>query len=276
MLTEGRYLPDSVLTSDAELSAGEDAFRQPRSRLDTSADPCLGELSRRIEEAILSPDRTACTERLSAILADTDEPRLIVDHAIPAVARALGSGWMHSARSFAEVTIGASRLQGWLRELEPAQQSNFRFDAPEVLFVVPEGAQHTLGAMVAMAQFRRLGALVRLSLGLDARAVGQMVRSHPVDLVALSATGAEELDLLVAVTHQIRAGLGRVPKIVLGGEILVNTPDAADLIGADFATSDPQEALNLCGLTISAAGASCPTSHPNSARGVLSRALSGP
>lgn len=221
-----------------------------------------------IATAVLTPDRAEGERQLRALLeSGVDRQRLIDEH-IPRVARHFGEAWAQSGHSFVEVSIAVARLQGWLREIEqPMAEAPFRLDAPEVLLVVADGGHHTLGAMVAMSRFRRLGALVRLSLGQDPRSVGQTVRNGHVDMVALSAAGNEDLEFLATLLNSIRSGVGPAPYVVLGGEILNQNPDAAAQIGADFATSDPEEALQRCGLTISASAGRRPTAGAATARG---------
>jgi methylmalonyl-CoA mutase cobalamin-binding subunit len=229
-----------------------------------------------IATAVLSPDRTEGERQLRSLLADGLDRQRLVDEWIPAVARRFGDAWAQSGHSFVEVSIAVARLQGWLREIEaPRPDAPFRLDAPEVLLVVAEGAHHTLGAMVAMSRFRRLGALVRLSLGQDARSVGQIVRAQHVDMVALSAAGNEDLEFLTTLIHSIRSGVGPAPHVVVGGEILNQHPDAPALIGADFATSDPEEALELCGLTTSASAGPSPKAGRAAARGQPERVPTG-
>ncbi|MEM6738469.1 MAG: hypothetical protein AAF646_00040 [Pseudomonadota bacterium] len=204
--------------------------------------------------AVLCQDRPQSARDLRAILELGVPTTEIIDRYIPEAARVFGEAWLSGGHSFAEVTIATARLQGWLRDLDMAQGATdpFRLDAPEVLLVVPESCHHTLGAMVAVSRFRRLGALVRLCLGQDARTVGRIVRAGHYDMIALSAAGNEGLDFLATLINSVRSGLGPVPYVVLGGEILNQYRDAPALVGADFGTSDPEEALTLCGLTISA------------------------
>ena len=226
--------------------------------------------------AVLCPDRAEGERQLRAVLDSGVERCALIERYIPAAARRFGEAWADSGHSFAEVTIAVARLQGWLRELDDGGRDDpFRFDAPEVLLVVAEGSQHTLGAMVAMSWFRRCGALVRLSLGQDARSIGQIVRSHHFDMVAISAAGNEDLDFLAGVINSIRSGIGPAPRIVLGGEILNQMADAVALVGADHGTSDPEEALSLCGLTTSASAGSPVGSPGQNARGRPERVPTG-
>ncbi|MEE4119005.1 MAG: hypothetical protein V2I65_08315 [Paracoccaceae bacterium] len=217
-----------------------------------AADGPAEDLLESIARAVLSPDRAEGEREMRALLDAGVDRGTIIDAFIPAVARRFGEGWLNSGHSFAEVTIAVSRLQAWLRDLDgPLDDDPFRLDAPEILLIVPEGCHHTLGAMVAMSRFRRLGALVKLSLGQDARAIGTLVRRQRFDMVAVSAAGNEDLEFLYAILNGIRSGFDCPPPVVLGGPILEHNRDAAALIGADHASSDPEEALSLCGLTIS-------------------------
>lgn len=216
------------------------------------------EILARICDAVLSPDRYWSDAGLSSLVTRGVPPRALMDLYIPAVARSFGESWLADGHSFAEVTIAVARLQGWLRELVPAEDplAPVRLDVPEVLVVVPEGSHHTLGAMVATAQFRRLGAAVQVSLGQDVETIGARVRQHRFDLVALSAGGSEKLEFLRTVINILRTGLAPAPWVVIGGPILSEVHDVGVRVGADAATSDPEEALALCGPTISANGAS--------------------
>ena len=219
--------------------------------------------------AVLTADRAEGERQLRAILEAGCDPNELIDRQIPEAARFFGEAWCTGGHTFAEVTIAVARLQGWLRDLDRrgAPRDPFRLEAPEILLVVPEGSHHTLGAMVAMSRFRRLGALVRLSLGQDARAIGRIVRSGHYDMIAVSAAGNEGLDFLGKLINSVRSGMGPCPSVVLGGEILNQYRDAAALVGADHGTSDPEEALKLCGLTTSADTGLPPPRHASAARG---------
>lgn len=210
-------------------------------------------------EAALDGDRAAAEEVIAAFADLGISPLALIDVYIPATARLFGEAWCTDNRSFAEVTIAVARLQSWLRDLEPrpdVMNDLFCLDAPEILLVVPEGSQHTLGAMVAMSQFRRMGAVVRLSLGQDQDSVGALVRRYRFDLVAISAAGSEKLEFLQSLVNKVRMGVAPAPIVIIGGPILSEVPDIGPRIGADAATSDPEEALSLCGRTTSPSASS--------------------
>jgi len=218
--------------------------------------------------AALSPDREEGERQLRALLDSGVSREALIDRHIPEAARDFGTAWSFSDRSFAEVTVAVARLQGWLRDLEPGNRdAPFDMDAPEVLLVVADGTQHTLGAMVAMSRFRRLGSHVRLSMGQPASAVADTVRRGHVDMVALSGASGNDLDFLARLAHLLLREVASRPKIVVGGEILNQMSDVAGHIGADIASSDPEEALTLCGLTVSKTGAPARATDRPTSRG---------
>lgn len=200
--------------------------------------------------AMIAHDPGVSKAHLDAFLEYGVSREEVIDLYIPTVARQYGVEWCGDQLGFSDVTIGTARLQSWLRELEPrAAADQAPLFAPEVLLVVPRGSYHTLGAMVAASQFRRLGVLVRIAMGDDPNSVGRMVRNQRFDMVAISASGAEKVEFLRLLINKIRTGVAPVPPVVIGGPILETQEEIGILTGADLVTSDPEEALNQCGLT---------------------------
>jgi methanogenic corrinoid protein MtbC1 len=283
MLYDSRDSADTLATdrdlraSEASPSAGaETGQRAGAGARGAGACARTAEILSALGTAAICPDRAEAERQLGALLDAGVDREALIDRHIPEVAREFGAAWGLNDRSFAEVTIAVARLQGWLRELDPARPSApFDIDAPEILLVVAEGAQHTLGAMVAMSRFRRLGAHVRLSIGRDARALVEEVRGGHVDMVALSGAGTEDLDFLSRVAHLIKCGVANRPRIVLGGEVLNQVTDVAKQISADHATSDPQEALELCGFARPLSAAPLRTMSRPEARGQPERVPTG-
>jgi methylmalonyl-CoA mutase cobalamin-binding subunit len=184
-------------------------------------------------------------------------PEEIADHYIPAVARRLGEMWCEDEVSFATVTIGVARLQGLLRDLEDIA-GMARMDEPEgasLLVVVAAGVYHTLGAMVLTGQLRRRGHAVRLLLGPEPEAVAVAVRQARFDAVLISASDGGSAESVRQIVHAVKTATGAAPPVVIGGTILVSEDltgaDIRSLTGADHVTSDPTEALHLCGVMTS-------------------------
>ena len=177
----------------------------------------------------------------------------LVDLYIPEVARQLGDEWCKDQTSFADVTIGAARLQGLLRELlEETPPPPIGRTASGIAVIVISDEFHTLGALVLTAQLRRLGVSVRLLLDIDPDDVLQTVSGDDrYDAIMISASHVETLEQLARFVERIRKKTKRNVPIVVGGPVLGTGKDVRAATGADFATSDVVEALRLCQLRIS-------------------------
>lgn len=185
----------------------------------------------------------------------------IADGYVPALARKLGDQWCEDSLSFAEVTIGTSRLQSLLRLLGPEWRADWN-DGPSgaaILVAVPEGAFHTLGAILLSGQLRRLGFSVRLRLDAKPRDLANIVAQTSFEAMFLSASKGETLEKLRALVNSAKTARHTDMPVVLGGSILEREPEQlAELAaqsGVDHMTRDLKEALNLCGLTTPNRGA---------------------
>lgn len=208
----------------------------------------------RLCEVSLLPDAAARIDFVKRLQSQGRSAQEITDVYIPAAARRMGARWSEDRMSFVEVTIGTARLQSLLRELGPEWRGDLMLHAQErsALMIVPMGCYHTLGAMVAMGQMRRMGLSVRLALGLDAPATVALVQSRRFDMVMLSVSSGACLDLVRSYVSGVRCA--RVPPVpvVIGGSVLFDHADICRLTGTDHATQDVAEAVALCGGAISA------------------------
>lgn len=205
----------------------------------------------RIAAAAMNSDCFEAEETLRSCIDAGFSAEDLIDSYIPQVARLLGDGWCVDHLGFAEVTIGVARLQGHVRmldqrtkrrELPPTEQ-------PSVLLCVAPNCFHTLGPLIALSQFRRYGASVRLLLTQSADDLGDAMANTAYDLVALTATAHEQLEVLRDFVDIVRNRRENPPPIVVGGSILDVEAETHILVGADFAARTPREALTLCGLT---------------------------
>ncbi|MFW5654618.1 MAG: cobalamin B12-binding domain-containing protein [Roseicyclus sp.] len=177
----------------------------------------------------------------------------IIDRVIPQVARYMGRRWASDEISFADVTIGAARLQETVRALGRSA-SRQRGDAPghrakpRVLLVIPRPEHHTLGVFVAADQFRRFGLEVDAALDLHPREVGEMVRRNRYAMVGITASGRRTLASTRELVDMIRASVTRVTPIVLGGSVVTGGSNLEHLTGVDHVVRDVPSAIDLCGL----------------------------
>ncbi|MDE3078521.1 MAG: cobalamin B12-binding domain-containing protein [Paracoccaceae bacterium] len=169
----------------------------------------------------------------------------ICDSVIPAAARRFGDRWLDDTLSFAGVTIGVSRLQVMLRELETELAEAPDPNARHVAVVVPQGCQHTLGALALSGALRRQGQIVRLFLCEPNEEVVRQAAQFRPDVVMISAGSSSILNLASETISCLRKNHARATPIVIGGPAVVRHPDLARDVGADLATDLVAEALAL-------------------------------
>lgn len=177
----------------------------------------------------------------------------IVDEYIPSVARKMGEEWSDDKSSFAEVTIGGTRLQSLLRELAgvwSADGAAGRADRnAAVIVALPQHAQHTLGASVLATRLRRYGLSVRLVMKVAPATFDRMLQNGTYAAVFISASLGDSMDEIraLSVTVKNRTRSDPLP-VVLGGTIIEDDVDLLKRTGVDFATLDTDEAISFCGL----------------------------
>ena len=212
-----------------------------------------------------------------SFLADRDDPRHesllrlrqdgvhitdIVDHVIPEVARIMGRRWGADEISFADVTIGAARLQETVRALgakdrswteamhatEARNRHAVSGETREILLIIPRPEHHTLGAFVLSDQFRRLGYRCDIAIDLHPRQIAEKIRRRRYVMVGLTAAGRRTLASARELVDIIRTSVTRVTPIVIGGSVLDLELDARAMSGADHTARDARMALRKCGL----------------------------
>jgi MerR family transcriptional regulator, light-induced transcriptional regulator len=176
-------------------------------------------------------------------------PTLFADRYIPEIARRLGQGWEDDTMSFAQVTMGASRLQAILREIGSdwvADQGAILTPTAErstVLMIVPQGEQHTLGVFVLLGQLRRRGVSVCLRIGPTTDDVRQLLGERSFDGVLISVATPDKLDgcrMLLKTIKDVTTGRLRV---AIGGAALRELGEKAEKIGADVVTNELTTAM---------------------------------
>ncbi len=167
---------------------------------------------------------------------------------VPAIARRLGEAWKSDTASFTAVTIGCARLQSLARQLglvAPPVDISQTGTLPDCLVLVPQGAQHTLGAIVLTSQLRQAGAQVKLELDASAETVCNLVSCRNFDAVMISASMSEDIEGLCSLVKSARCK-GRDTSVFIGGSILDQYTDLVARTETDYATNDWQGALDLC------------------------------
>lgn len=176
-------------------------------------------------------------------------PTLFADRYVPEIARRLGRGWEDDTMSFAQVTMGASRLQAILREIgadwvaDQGVVSSSSAERSTVLMIVPPGEQHTLGVFVLIGQLRRRGVSVCLRIGPTSDDMRQLLGERSFDGAMISIATPETLarcEVLLKTIKDVTTGRLRV---AIGGAALRELGGAAETIGADVVTNDLTSAM---------------------------------
>lgn len=202
-------------------------------------------------DAFVAPDEAARHEMIASLQAHGLNNNDIIEHIIPTTAHLMGERWFSNSLSFADVTIGAARLQETIRALNAKGAREAIFDADTILLVVPRNEHHTLGVFVAAHHFRALGIGVQLSVGMQARQVAQLVKKHRFPAVGITASSRKSLVAARELVEVVRGSVPKVTRIVIGGGVTKLPLDVKHLTGADYVTSDPEQVIDLCGLETS-------------------------
>ena len=160
-------------------------------------------------------------------------------------ARLLGELWEADRCTFAEVSLGLSRLQQVLRALaidEPAMD-RVRLEGGTILVAPTPGDQHAFGAQMAADFLERDGWDVRFLAAPAARELRAFVRTQPVSTVVLSVACDFLLDATRSLLTAMRADAGRRLACAVGGAALDRADDFD--VGADLVARHPADLLNF-------------------------------
>jgi methanogenic corrinoid protein MtbC1 len=178
-----------------------------------------------------------------------------------AAARRLGELWVEDLCSFAEVTVGVSRLHGLVRELSPAfhHASHAGYRNRRALLVPTPGEQHTFGLFMLSEFFRRDGWDVSGESGGQPAEVAARAERDWFDLVGLSLSGERLIDPLRETIVLLRK-LSCNPRLVVmvGGALFLSRPELVGDVGADSSATDAPAALATAERLIRA----LPVAHP--------------
>jgi methylmalonyl-CoA mutase cobalamin-binding subunit len=231
---------------------------QPSSCVSDDADvgiPVIDDaLLAKLCNACLAPSRRGVAEASRAIRDAGHSAQDIAEVYVPAAARIMGARWCDDSMSFAEVTIGCSRLHTLLRDVQSEWTPDNKTgnDARSMLVLVGKDSFHTLGATVLAGMMRRLGVSTRLCIGAEANEIAQMIRATKFDCVLISVSIGESLETTRKIVESVKSASIEPLLVIVGGTILEGDEGRAQEIlavtAADHVTNDPNEAIRLCGL----------------------------
>ena len=146
------------------------------------------------------------------------------------------------------MTLGASRLQiavQGLSEREVPEGVNYLSKNLSLLIIVPEGTQHTLGAIILGKTLRCVGARVKLEMDVTANRVHQIGAGEQFDGVFISASARDSAEKLSEIISNVRCNWSTA-KVILGGGILSAQINLDAVTGTDYKTNDWKAAVAQC------------------------------
>ncbi len=168
-------------------------------------------------------------------------------------ARELGLLWEEDECDFMQVTVGVCRLHTLLRELSPEFGSAEVAPRAErrILLVPMPGEQHTFGITLVAQFLRRSDWDVWHEFPGRETDILDIVRRNWFMVVGLSVgTDARIDDVSTVIANIRRASKNQQVGILVGGPLLVQKPEVAELVGADATAADGPQAVmraeNFC------------------------------
>jgi MerR family transcriptional regulator, light-induced transcriptional regulator len=205
----------------------------------------------KLTDAMLNPDPAA----FEALRPELRRARVsnaeLADLYFPCVARKLGCGWEADNVSFAGLSIAVARMQAILRRIgaDWAGDDGASNHLGTLLLIVPEGEQHTLGAMVLIGQLRRKGVSVSLMIAPEPSVLRRLVAERSFDAAMVSVGCGAKIATCRALVKTLKAASGGKLRVAVGGAALLRETDVAARTGADIATNDLTAALAALGVT---------------------------
>jgi methanogenic corrinoid protein MtbC1 len=165
-------------------------------------------------------------------------------------ARRLGEMWVNDECSFVDVTVGLNHLHNVMHHLRrnagnrPAPK---RATDKRALLATAPGEQHIFGLTIVQDFLERAGWSVEG--GIMTRSVGELtklVREEPFALLGLTLSSERFVEDLKAAISQVRTVAANPNmKIFVGGQVFLNDPGLARVVGADALARDARDAVNL-------------------------------
>lgn len=158
-------------------------------------------------------------------------------------ARNLGAWWDEDLVSFADVTIGTSRMYAIMR----AMRHDFTTVLPvrrSAVFASAPGETHTLGVRMAADLFRKEGWEIDLKLGMTHEALVSEIGQTSASLVGISAAGKHSVDAVSRLIVALRVSNPNTA-IFIGGHVVELAGEVVALLDADGMASDVDTARTV-------------------------------
>jgi len=237
-----KVLPQPAVERLAQEVVRRLRFRMPRNA--QSADFPNDAQIDRLCTALLSSDDAAGDRIIMAARKQGASAEVIYLGYVAGAARKLGKLWEDDQVSFAEVTVGSSRLYRIIRGLRHVlDAASLKQGADRhVLFALVPGDDHTLGIEMATDMFRRDGWDVVLSVAEDHDQIIARTEDERFQSIVLVANSERTLPHLISLVLALRI-TQPIAHIVVAGNIVAQRDDVGALVGADDVIADIETAV---------------------------------
>lgn len=237
-----QVLPQPAVEKLAQEVVRRLTFRMPRNA-QSGAFPDAGQIDR-LCAALMSTDDAAGDRIILSARQDGASAEAIYLGYVAGAARQLGKMWEEDQVSFAEVTVGSSRLYRIIRGLRHVLDAGSLKPGTErhVLFALVPGDNHTLGIEMATDLFRRDGWDVALSVDETHDQIIARTEDERFQSVVLVAHCESTLPQLISLILAMRI-TQPMSHIVVAGNIVGIRDDVSELVGADDVIADIETAV---------------------------------
>lgn len=188
-------------------------------------------------KALVAPDPGVARGVVAALSAEGCGLDHIYLNRLAPAARLLGEWWDTDRASFAEVTIGISRIYGIMQSLRDTLPLGFPARPRRAAFASVPGEDHTLGVTMAADLFRREGWDIVLKIGLEHDALVESLADSGMPIIGLSASGAHAMPALSRLILALRSANPKC-HIMLSGHVAALEPDLLSGLGVDALAGD--------------------------------------
>ena len=206
--------------------------------------------------AIRSGDRRAAFRVIDdAHDAGLDVGCIYLDVFQPAL-REVGRLWQENEITVADEHLATAITQAAMVRLYERAYAWEADGGPTLVAACADVERHEVGLRMLCDLLELRGWRTRyLGAAVPVESLVAMVRTHPPDAVALSASIAPHLPRVRATIAAIRLALGdAAPPILVGGRAFLDDPALAERVGADLTAPDAVQAVALLERRVGAAG----------------------
>lgn len=192
--------------------------------------------------ALISTSHRAGAEFIKQVRSRGTSAETIYLEYLAASARQLGVWWENDQVTFADVTIGSSRIYGIMRTLRRHFEPTGADPTKSAVFASVPGETHTLGVTMAADFFRKDGWDVSLLVGHTHDELIDLVSATKASLVGLSVSGAHAMAALSKLVIGIHVCRPKMP-ILISGQSIEDHRGQIDLLGVDGVAGSVDAAL---------------------------------